>query len=127
MHNYYLLNESYKKITIKTLQQNLKLLNSLIREKRASETFYLHSSLYSFETDIGMFVKVISSDLTDKQFQQIVLPKLLQRDLKKTEEYCKNEQELDTLFPENIQNNQNMFKHKQLCFCVSVFCLKNAC
>jgi len=102
MHNYYLLNESYKKITIETLQQNLILLNSLIRKKRVSETFYFDSSLYSFETDIGIFTDLIFNQLPNKQFQQKVLPKLLQQDLKAAAKYCKNEQELDTLFVENI-------------------------
>lgn len=101
MHNFLLFNEAYHDVDLELLQNNLFLLNELLINKRESEIFHIHNSLYSYETKIGIFTELIFAQLPDQQFRNTTLPRLL-NSLKSIEDYPINENELDDLFQSSI-------------------------
>lgn len=79
MYNYYLYSSSFEHCKVEILEESLKCLNELaVEHKDALDTFLKHKALWDIEVEGGLLGEIIFSNLSDKHFAYIVLPRLLE-------------------------------------------------
>ena len=100
--SYYLYPPSYEDSTINIIEKNLKTLNCLlINHADDFDSFFYDKSLLGLKFKNGLsFCDIIYGKLSDKQFMQQILPKMLMK-----LNYCKHaytkKSDLDTIFSES--------------------------
>lgn len=79
MYNYYLYGPSFTHSKVAALEESLKCLNDLaVDNKDVLDTFLKHNTLWDIEVEGGTLGDIIFSNLSDKHFAYIVLPRLLE-------------------------------------------------